>query len=245
MTTTQGQAAVFGARLRDHLARVEDASAEVLDAVAARMLATVSRGGLVHTAGSGHSTALVLETFYRAGGLACVNPIVHPGLSPLAGALASTRLERVEGLAEVLLAAARPSAADLAFVFSNSGANPVPVELARGLRARGCGVVAVTSLPCLRAAPDRAGAKLDTVADWLIDTQVPVGDAAYGQGAAAPAALSSLASVYVWDLLLARLSDAAAAQGVQLPLWTSSNVPDGDTRNAELARRYRGRIPLL
>lgn len=245
MTATARPAGAFGARLRDHLERVERGNAAVLDAVAGRMLSVIGAGGLLHTAGSGHSTALVLETFYRAGGLACVNPIVHPALSPLSGALASTRLERVDGLAEVLLGQARPDGGDVAVVFSNSGANPVPVQLAQGLRRAGCAVVAVTSLPCLRAAPDRAGAKLDTVADFLIDTQVPVGDAAYGEGAGRTAALSSLVSVYVWDVLLARLADAAAADGVDLPLWTSSNVPGGDERNAALARRYRGRVPLL
>lgn len=57
--------------------------------------------------------------------------------------------------------------------------------------------------------------------------------------------LSSLAGVYLWNLLLGRLADLAAAEGVRLPLWTSANVDGGEARNRELLDRYRKRIPML
>ncbi len=235
----------FGAAMRDHLAEVERRNAAVLDGVADLLHDTVAADGVVYTAGSGHSIALVLETFYRAGGLACVHPVFHPALVPLEGGGASTLLERVEGLAAEVLASAAPSSRDLAVVFSNSGVNAFPVELARGFRQAGCPVVAVTSLPHLRSAPVRAGAKLDDIADHLIDTGVPPGDAAYPAPGAATAALSSLASIYCWNLLLVRLAERAGASGLELPLWSSANVEGGDEGNAALAARYRGRIPHL
>src|SRR6266496_1702825 len=178
----------FGACMRAHLQRLEAHNTAALDTVAGRMLEVIGAGGVLHTAGTGHSVAMVLETFYRAGGLACVRPVFHPGLLPLSGGPASA------------------------------------------LRERGVEVVAVTSLPHLRRAPARAGAKLDEVADHVIDTLVPPGDAAYrhdGVGVAA-APLSSLASVYAWNLLLARLVDRAAAARVDLPLWRSANLAGGD-----------------
>src|SRR6266536_5802891 len=237
----------FGAQALAHLALVEARNANVLDAVADRMLEVVTAGGVLHTAGTGHSVAMVLETFYRAGGLACVRPVFHPGLLPLSGGFASSLLERTKGLAALLAGQADARPGELAFVFSSSGANPVPVELAQCLREGGVEVVAVTSLPHLRQAPARAGAKLDEVADHVIDTLVPPGDAAYrhdGVGVAA-APLSSLASVYAWNLLLARLVDRAAAARVDLPLWRSANLAGGDAHNADLARRYRARVPAL
>jgi uncharacterized phosphosugar-binding protein len=235
----------FGASMRAHLERVEAHNGAVLDEVAGRAIEVVAGGGVLLAAGAGHSLAMVMETFYRAGGLACVKPVFHPGLLPLAGGFASSLLERTKGLAALLAAQADARPGELAFVFSSSGANPVPVELAQCLREGGVGVVAVTSLPHLRQAPARAGVKLDEVADFVIDTLVPPGDAAYQRDGVSTAPLSSLASVYVWNLILARLADRAAGTGVELPLWRSSNTPGGDAHNTTLAHRYRPRIPTL
>jgi len=243
--TAEGNAASFGTYMVEHLRGCEARNADALDVVADRLLAAVRDGLRVHVTGTGHSSSLVLETFYRAGGLACVNPITHPGLIPLSGGIASTVLERSADLAEALLAQAAPREGEVAVVFSSSGANPLPVELARGLRAAGVWVVAVSSLPHLRAAPARAGIKLDDIADEVLDTGVPVGDAAFDSDGARTAPLSSLSSIFLWNLLLARIAERARSEGVELPLWTSANVAGGDERNADLLAKYRPIIPLL
>lgn len=245
MSAGAGGADGFGASMRAHLERIEDHNAAVLDQVAGRSFEVVRAGGVLLAAGTGHSLAMVLETFYRAGGLACVKPVFHPGLLPLSGGFASSLLERTAGLAALLAAQAGARPGELAFVFSNSGANPVPVELAQCLREGGVVVVAVTSLPHLRQAPARAGVKLDEAADFVIDTLVPPGDAAYHRDRASTGPLSSLASVYLWNLLLARLVDLAAIAGEDLPLWRSSNTPGNDAHNAAMAHRYRTRVPAL
>jgi uncharacterized phosphosugar-binding protein len=245
MTAGEEDLEGFGAQVLAHLRRVEAHNAAVLDAVADRMLEVVRAGGLLHTAGTGHSVAMVLETFYRAGGLACVRPVFHPALLPLCGGFASSLLERSSGLAALLAGHAAAEPGELGFVFSSSGANPVPVELAQCLRRAGAEVVAVTSLAHLRQAPARAGVKLDEVADHLVDILVEPGDASYRRGGVATAPLSSLTSVFVWNLLLARLVDRAVAAGVELPLWRSANAAGGDAHNAALADRFRARIPML
>ena len=239
------EASAFGAQMRDHLAAAEARNAATLDAVADRILDVVRNDLRIHVTGTGHSSALVLEAFYRAGGLACVNPITHPGLVPLNGGIASTVIERTAELADVLLAQTCPERGEVAVVFSSSGANPLPVALARGLREAGVWLVAVSSRPHLEAAPVRADVKLDELADVLLDTGVPPGDAAFELDGARTAPLSSLTSVFLWNLILARVAERARQDGVELPLWTSANVPGGDERNAALLARYRPRISLL
>ena len=59
------------------------------------------------------------------------------------------------------------------------------------------------------------------------------------------AAVSSLAGVYLWNLMLARLAEVAETNGTRLPLWLSANVEGGDERNQELVARYRPRVPML
>ena len=235
----------FGTEMREHLVRAQHHNEAVLASVTARMLVTCRDGSLIHTGGSGHSLALVMETFYRAGGLACVNPLYHPGLLPLHGAAASTIIERADGFARILSEEAAPQDGDLAFVFSNSGTNPVPVQLALQMRKAGAEVVAVTSSQASEAAPTRAGQKLADIADYVLDTLVRPGDASYPATAPRTGALSSLICVYLWQLLLARLSDRAETEGIALPLWRSNNAPGGEEHNAKLAERYRSRIHLL
>lgn len=236
----------FGATIRAHLERVEAHNAPTLDPIARLMLDVVRNERLIYTTGTGHSIALVLESFYRAGGLACVQPLYHTSLLPLHGGLESTLCEHTTGLADLLVAHFTPGSDDLAFVFSNSGVNAVPVEVADALHARGTPVVGVVSLTHLHAARIQVGHTLEDVADHLLDTLVPYGDAAYPVGdGVATAGLSSLTGVYLWDLLLARLADLAGADGVRLPLWTSSNVEGGAERNRALFATFQRRIPTL
>jgi uncharacterized phosphosugar-binding protein len=236
----------FGADMRAHLERVEAANASTLDRLSGLVLEVVAGDGLLYVTGTGHSIALVLETFYRAGGLACVQPLYHASLLPLHGGRVSTMCEHAPGLGPLMVDGVDPGPADLGFVFSNSGVNAVPVEIAEALRARGTPVVAVVSLTHLRAAPARAGHKLDAVADHVLDTLVPHGDAAYPTGdGARTAGLSSLTGVYLWNLLLTRVTDRARVRGIRLPIWTSSNVIGGEERNAELFARFRSRVPEL
>ncbi|HJT37560.1 MAG TPA: sugar isomerase domain-containing protein [Actinomycetota bacterium] len=236
----------FGSDIREHLARVEAANEGALDRVADEMFRVVTTDGLIYVGGTGHSIALMLEGFYRAGGLACVQPLYHPSLLPLHGGQDSTLYEHTAGVAKLLVARYAPTDGDIAFIVSNSGVNVVPVELADELRARHTPVVAIVSLAHLHEAKARAGHKLDTAADYILDTQVPYGDAAYrAEGQSPTAGLSSITGVYLWTLLLARVADRAAAKGIELPIWTSSNVEGGAERNAVLFDAYRKRVPLL
>jgi uncharacterized phosphosugar-binding protein len=233
-----------GRWMREHLAAVEEANAAVLDTVAAKMLQVVRADRLIFVAGTGHSLGQALEAFFRAGGLACVYPLYHPALLPFSGASASTFQERLPGFGRLLAERAPAAPGDLAVVFSNSGVNPVPVEIAQTLRERGVVVVAVTSRAHMERASPRAGRKLGDVVDHLIDTLVPYGDAVYEAGGGRTMPLSSLAGIFIWNLLLGRLADLARG-GPDLPLWTSANVEGAEARNRALAARYQHRVPQL
>jgi uncharacterized phosphosugar-binding protein len=234
-----------GERMALHLQEIEQRNDATLDVVAAAMFTTIAGDGLIFTTGTGHSLAMVLETFYRAGGLACVRPITHPSLFPLEGGRPSTVLERVEGLGRLLVEAARPSPRDISFVFSSSGTNRVPVEMAIALREAGVTVVAVSSVEHMSRAPARSDFKLDQLADHLLDTGAPYGDAFIDTPDGPIGALSSLSGVFLWNLLLGRVATLAEGSDHRLPVWVSANVSDGDQRNQELFERFSSRIPVL
>ncbi|WP_433262424.1 SIS domain-containing protein [Actinosynnema sp. CS-041913] len=235
----------YGDVVRTHLTRVEQQNAAALDDVAELVLASVRADGMVLAAGAGHSLAAVAETFYRAGGLACVRPIYHPELLPMHGAVSSTAAERRSGLAAEVLGESGLAPHDVLFVFSTSGVNPYPVELAVQAADAGCPVVAVTSLAASAAAPRRAGTTLAENATVVLDNLVPPGDATYPADDPVTAAVSTVATAFLWNLLLVRLLDKAAEAGVSLPLWRSANVEGGDAANSDLLRKYQSRIPQL
>lgn len=230
----------------DHLRRVGEHNATALAEAATALLSCVRADGLVCTAGAGHSLAGVMESFYRAGGLAAVRPLYHPDLLPLHGAVASTKTERTPGLAESVLAEAGfRGGTDALVVFSNSGVNPYPVELATTAAAAGSRVVAVTSPAAGAEAPKRAGTTLAEQAHIVLDTLTPGGDASYPPEQPVTAPLSSLANAFLWNLLLVELHQAAERAGVELPLWRSANTVGGDEANAANLEHYGARVPGL
>lgn len=229
----------------ERLAVAERANAGQIRQAAELVLGVIRADALVFTAGAGHSLAAVAETFYRAGGLACVYPLYHPELLPLHGARHSTTTERRSGLAEEVLAERAPGPDDLLVVFSTSGVNPYPVELAAGARARGVPVIAVSSAASVVAAPKRAATTLLEEATLVLDSHVRPGDASYPADAPRTAPLSTVINTFLWNLVLAEVVDLGAAQGIDIPLWRSSNVDGGDEANAALLAKYGARVPAL
>jgi uncharacterized phosphosugar-binding protein len=129
--------------------------------------------------GTGHSHVIAEELYGRAGGLADMRAVLEPGLMLHEGLLKSSLLERLGGLADVLLQVNEIQAGDVLLIASNSGRNAVPVEFAIGARQTGAKVIALTSLAHSTAVSSRApgGQRLFEVADVVIDNCGVPGDA--------------------------------------------------------------------
>ncbi len=231
--------------IAEQLANVEQANAEAVRAAADLVLGVIRADALVYTAGAGHSLAAVAETFYRAGGLACVYPLYHPDLLPLHGAVPSTQTERRSGLAAEVLAERAPGPDDVLVVFSTSGVNPYPVELCIEARERGAAVIAVTSRACVAAAPRRSSSTLVEQGTVVLDSLVVPGDASYPPDAPRTGPLSTVVTAFLWNLVLAEVYDRGTAEGLDVPLWRSSNVEGGDEANTALLEKYGPRVPRL
>ena len=245
LTRLGGTVDAYGELALAHLAKVAEHNSDALDDAADLVLACIRADGLVLTSGAGHSLAAVAETFFRAGGLACVRPLVHDDLQVFGGARRATAAERRTGLAAEVFAAVPRTGHEVLFIFSNSGVNPFPVELAQTALDAGCPVVAVTSPTSSVGATRRAGGLLAQHATILLDTLTGPGDVAYPAESPVTASLSTMCNAFLWNLMLARLHDRATAEAVDLPRWRSSNVEGGDTANAALLDKYGERVPNL
>lgn len=214
---------------------------QALERAAVAIATTARSDGLLRPAGAGHSLAMVMETFFRAGGLAFVRPLWHESVLPLSGARASTAAERRPGLGREVAQKANIAPEDTVLVVSTTGTNPFPVEIAEAARAAGASVIAMTSCAASAAAPIRAGRKLMEFADIVLDTHVPVGDVTWPPEAPATAPLSSLATTALWTDVLRRVHRIHPGA----PCWRSANVEGNDEFNHALAEHYGVRVPEL
>jgi uncharacterized phosphosugar-binding protein len=213
--------------------------------VAARLTAdSVAAGGMLHLFGAGHSQLLGLDAYVRAGGLACVHPILDPALSPATG-LELARAERTEGQGTALLEGEDLRPGEVVLIASNSGVNAAPVEVALGCRERGLRVVALTNLEQAKATAPRhsSGARLHELADVVIDNRCPTGDAALASGDRA-GPLTTVVGAAVVAALCARVAELLTERGHPSLVLTSQNldgVPAAE-RNAEMLAPYLARM---
>ena len=207
---------------------------------------------IIHVFGAGHSHLLAEEAFWRAGGLVPINPILDPNLTPLGGRRASP-LERLEGYANVLLSAEDLRSGEVMVIVSNSGINPLPIEMALVAKESGLKVLAITSLSHSERVDSRhsTGRKLYELADVVIDTHVPPGDAAVSLPGLSEdpnelriAPLSTVMGAMIWNALVAEVAYLQAAAGSEPLVFRSQNMPGGDEANERQLRRYRLRNRL-
>lgn len=237
---------LHAAELLDRAARE---SLPAVEALAERMAATLRAGRTIFLFGTGHSSLLAQEVFYRAGGLVRVQPMLESGLMLHESASKSTEMERMPEYAAILMEHYGIGAGDLLLIISNSGRNPLCVELALLAKAAGSFVAALTNREHSLAGASRhaSGKRLLECADLVLDNLGCLGDAAIGyKGFAGRSAPTS-------TVLGAALLQAAVARTVELQLeagetpevYASSNIDGGDEINRAYLQRYKGVIRFL
>jgi len=215
----------------DRLAETQEAALEEASRWCADAIAS---GGLVHLFGTGHSRIPVEEMFPRYGSYPGFNPIVelsmtfHSQVVGANGQRQAMAIERMEGLAEVILSNFRFGPRDVMMVFSAGGATAVPIEMAIGARARGLRVIAVTSLAqSPTEVPDRGtGRRLAEEADLVIDLCTPHADALIAiEGVDTPVGPgSTIAAVAVANSIKVRTAQLLAERSALPPVITRASV---------------------
>ena len=139
----------------------------------------IQQNGRIFVSGSGHSSLVAQEAYYRAGGLVSIKPIWLKSLLITENAEMSTHLERISGIAEATLNEYQPNQKDCLVIVSNSGRNAYGIELALIAKSMGCTTVALTSIQHSSSVESRhsSGKRLFELCDIVIDSHVPLGDA--------------------------------------------------------------------
>ncbi|EFL40780.1 SIS domain-containing protein [Streptomyces griseoflavus] len=232
----------------DLLQRIRDEEAGPVAAAGTLLADTVADGGRLFAFGAGHSSLAAQDLVYRAGGLALMNLLTVPGVVgvDVRPATLGSALERVDGLAGVVLESSPLRAGDALIVVSLSGRNALPVEMAVKARELGVKVIGVTSVAYAAQTTSRhsSGTFLKDHCDVVLDSRIAVGDAELTLDSV-PAPFAPASTVATTALLQAVVATAAAIladRGIEPPLLRSGNVDGGHEWNARVMDRYADRI---
>ncbi len=248
---TDSKRSLPGSALDSYLQEMSELQARVLVGqrarlleIAARMADATQNDRRIFLFGTGHSHLMAEEGFYRAGGLANVVPMLveHTMLHSLPSL--GSRLERTPGLADLILERYEPRPQEMLFVFSNSGVNQLPVEMALRGRERGLFVVSVSSFEYARQAPlSDLGLRLDEAADLALDNGGLPGDALLELEGfpwrVAPS--STVVNALLWNSLVAETARLLLEAGTEPPIYASFNVNGAARHNQALLEKWRPR----
>jgi uncharacterized phosphosugar-binding protein len=234
--------------VRERLDVIASRQLGAIDQAAAAIVEAVEAGGLVYLFGTGHSHMLAEEGHHRAGGLAAVCPILRTSLMLHEGSALSGTMERMSGLGPAVLSSYRPTSKDALVIFSNSGVNAVPVEMALAATEIGMKVVAVVAREYASQIPaGPSGKKLTDIADIVLDNHGVAGDALVGLAGSGlrVGPLSTIAGAFIWNAVLTEAVWRINEKGVTPPVYVSGNMPGAAEHNAALVEQCRARNPHL
>lgn len=206
----------------------------------------VSRGGVVHVFGCGHTQILVEEVWFRAGQPAFVSPIFDQGLWPHNGPRKNSALEKLEGYGRVLFDSHDARPGEVAIVLSSSGRNAAPLEVALAAKERGLTVIGVTSMDYTTKVSSRhsSGKKLFEVSDIVIDNAGPEADASISvpglKQKAGPC--TTITNAAILNSIFVQVAANLTAMGKEAPVFISANLDLPPGTNERFIAPYADRV---
>lgn len=244
--------------LDEKLALVFDNQEDSIDKAAEVCAASIGKGKLVFTFGTGHGSFAALEMFPRTGTAVGFRPIVestmisfHRVLGDM-GARQYRFIHAQEGYGKAILSSHQTDPDDAMLIFSHSGINAVTMDIAVGAREIGMKVIGVTSVPHSSQVPSRhsSGKRLFEAADVVIDTGAPLGDAGISINGleGSVGATSTSVAIAVGQAINAATVEKLVARGAQPMIMVSPNTTEkaranrlNDLNYEELWRRLSSR----
>lgn len=238
----------YFAEIQRLLNKVLETQNEAIEQAIVATANALQQGGTVYAFGTGHSHMLAEELFYRAGGLVKVHPILDEPLMLHVGASRSSHIERLPGYAATLLDyGVSPTEKDVFFIFSNSGRNAVPVEMAIEVKKRGATVICITNLTHSGQSSSRhpSGKRLFELCDIVLDNCGCIGDAAMRLGDKTCGPTSTVIGAAILQSIACGAVEELQNRGVEPEVFSSSNVDGGDAINEQFIQKYQKDIPIL
>lgn len=205
---------------------------------AAKIVAdSIINGGILQSFGSGHSYSGAIEVAGRAGTLIPAKVIEDP---------AGGRYEIVEGVGTELMKSIYTEEHDCFILISNSGRNPLQIEMAQEIKNRGNKLIVVTCLESSKKLVSKhsSGKNLYEFADVILDNNGVDGDTAI-EIENVPTKVGPTSTITTSLLLNCVMIEAVNMmkdRGYIPPIYLSANIDGGREHNQELIKKYAHRV---
>lgn len=216
---------------------VEETQQQNIEAAANAFADAVAAGGIIQAFGAGHSNAGALELTHRAGGFIPTKNIKEP---------AGGAYESVEGVGASFMKKVDVRENDVLVVVSNSGRNPLPIEIALAAKAKGAKIVAVTALEASKNLKSRhsCGKNLYEIADFILDNRIPEGDSMIEvEGLDTKiCGMSTVTTSVLMQAVTYRAVQILISRGITPPIYKSQNIDGGREYNEAKEKEYIDRL---
>ena len=133
-------------------------------------------GGQTYIFGTGHNHCIAEESLHRAGGFAGACPILDAKIDFSLGIKKASALERSKKAANEILQNYNLKKDDVIIIFSNSGVNKLPIEIAKISKNNKIYVISVVSKVYADSLTTSKTNKLYNYSDLFINNYSPIGD---------------------------------------------------------------------
>ncbi len=232
----------YGDKILEVIKNAEERNSDTIKFLAEKFAQNIEDDKIIHTFGTGHSHMLGIEMFARAGGLGNVDAMLDPDTLTSFGAQRSGAMEKTSGVSDVIYDSYNIEAGDIMVITSNSGRNAMPIEMAMRCQKEGVYVVALTNLEQSKNTTSRhpSGKRLFEVADCVIDSCVPDGDATLDLSGIKTGPASSIVTMYLVNTIISEAIKIVLSHGKRPYVFQSQNV-DGFDNNA-IYEHFKNRI---
>jgi len=232
----------------DRLQQVADTQGPAIARAAEACAKSILNDKLVFTFGTGHGSFAAMEMFPRTGTVTGFRPIVESSMISFhrvlgdGGARQYRFIHGREGYGTAILAAHQLDPGDTMLIFSHSGLNAVTLDIAVGAKEKGMTLIGVTSIPHSSSTPSRhsCGKRLFELADVVIDTGVPKGDAGIAIDSAGHrvGATSTSIAIAIGQAINAATAELIVQSGREPFIMVSPNTTEKAAADAQNDRNY-------
>ena len=214
---------------------------------------TTKNNGIIHLFGSGHSSLIAEDVFWRAATLANVHAIFESAVAGINEVTKTSKIEKLEGIGRVILEYNRVQPPDAMICISNSGNNAATLDVALAAKERGVPVIAITNVTYADhlTTHHSSGKKLKDVADVVIDNCSLYGDAAI-EIPGFPQKVGSTSTIpgaFIVSALLVQTCENLVELGIQPDVYYNGHLayedPTIKLHNDALVDKYFYRIRNL
>lgn len=226
--------------VKELLIDLESTQTDAINEIAKAVVDSFKNNGILLAYGAGHSVAGALELTHRAGGFIPSRNLKEPSAG---------MYESVEGPGTVFAKRCDIRENDILFIISNSGRNPLGIDIALEAKNKGAKIVAVTSLEMSKefSSKHSSSKRLFEVADYVLDNKVVSGDASI-EVEGYEYKVCGMSTITTSILLQAVTYEAArllVEQGIEPEIYRSQNEDGGREYNEALEAKYDDRLSRM